>query len=190
MEREDEAVLVALIAGIAQGQESALSQFYDRTSRLVYGLALRITGDADAAEEVSSDVYAQVWRTAVQFDPQKGSTTTWLVTMVRTRAIDLIRKRIRIQERETDLAGQELWTCPNPNPESQHVLTEMRSRIKAAMSQLAEDQREVLLATYFAGLTHSEIADVLRLPLGTVKTRIRLGLVNLRRLFETQGMGL
>ena len=188
LQREDDSFLVDLLGLIAKGEEPALGLFYDRTSRLVYGLALRITSDADSAEEVCSDVYAQVWRTASQYDALKGSVTTWLVTMARTRAIDLIRKRMRIQERECEMPGQDLWTCPNPNPESQHALTEMRQKIKLALNQLAEDQREVLLATYFVGLTHSEIADVLHLPLGTVKTRIRLGLVNLRRFFETQGM--
>jgi RNA polymerase sigma-70 factor (ECF subfamily) len=155
---------------------------YDGTHPLVYGLALRILGDVADAEEVALDVYTQVWRTAGNFDPRRGSVSAWLVTLARSRAIDRLRSAAARRQREE--SRPELPEAPAAarSPEEASLLGQRRVRVRAALARLLPEQREAIELAFFSGLTHSELAARLGQPLGTVKTRIRLGMMKLREL--------
>ena len=172
-----------LIRQVAQGDQQALGAFYDATSSLIYGLAWRILGNTATAEEVTLDVYTQVWRQATVYDAQRGTPTAWLFMLTRSRAIDLLRSQTQEQKRLASLAVAETFTAVS-TPEESSVVTERRRLVHAAFAALAPEQREVLELAYFSGLSHGDIAAQLRLPLGTVKTRIRLGMARLRELLQ------
>lgn len=173
-----------LIAQIAVGNEEAVSDLYKATNRLVFGLALRIIGDRETAEEVLLDVYTQVWRQAGRYDPKRGGPLSWLMTITRTRAIDRLRSEKLISqssELTDDFGDQESST---KNPEQATVLSETQRLVRNALSSLSIEQREVIELSYFSGMTQAEIALHLRQPLGTVKTRTRLGMMRLRELLK------
>ena len=172
-----------LIRPVAQGDQQALGVFYDATSSLVYGLALRILGNTAAAEEVTLDVYTQIWRQATVYEAQRGAPSAWLFMLTRSRAIDLLRSQAQEQKRIASLEVAEVHTAIS-TPEESSVVTERRSFVQAAFAALAAEQREVLDLAYFSGLSHGDIAMQLALPLGTVKTRIRLGMAKLRELLR------
>jgi RNA polymerase sigma-70 factor (ECF subfamily) len=165
---------------IAQGNQSALAAFYDATIRLVYGLSLRILGDPGLAEDVSLDVYMQVWRQAHHFDPTRGKPSTWLLTMTRSRAIDRLRANSQMQLRSEPLDAVEQHQSSLATPEEAAILSEERGRIRVTLETLTAEQREVVELAYFAGMSQTEIAQKLSQPLGTVKTRIRAGMMKLR----------
>jgi RNA polymerase sigma-70 factor (ECF subfamily) len=174
--------LEALLARAARGDESALRSLYDRTSRRVFGLALRILGDRVAAEEVALEVYVQVWQQAGRFQPSLGSPLAWIATMARTRAIDRVRARARRGLRETRLDERsERLVDDAPGPLEAFEGREHACAVRAAVLSLPTEQRRVIEAAYFGGLSHTEVAAALGQPLGTVKTRIRAGLQSLRR---------
>ena len=180
---EEERSWSVLVSQIAEGDQDALAELYDSTSRIVYGLAFRILGDSSSAEEILFEVYLQVWRTAKSFDPGRGKVTSWLVSMARTRAIDALRSR---QARGANLA-QSLEDIADlqdvrGGPEGQSVQTSRAQFIQKFLAQLPDDQRNAIELAYFSGLTHGEIAARTGLPLGTVKTRIRSGMGRLREL--------
>ena len=177
--------LAHLVANMAANQESAVGELYDLTSGLVHGVALRILENPQDAEEVVLDVYMKAWRNASTYSLERGSVTAWLVMMARSIAIDRIRSR-NAQPRTLDLAA---LMVPEPagslaTPEQSAEQRERRSRIESALSELPAEQREALILAFFGGLTHAELSERLGQPLGTVKTRIRLGLWRLRRLLE------
>ncbi len=176
-----------LIQRIAQGSEAALAELYDKTSSLVHGLICRMINDGAIAEEVTLDVYQQVWRQASSYDQTRASITGWLFTIARSRAID----RIRSEARHRAVAVEDYVAIPDPapSPEENSEIALMRSRVQNGLRELPVEQREALLLAYFSGLSHSEIADRLQLPLGTVKTRIRLGMIRLRDLLGMYGGG-
>jgi RNA polymerase sigma-70 factor (ECF subfamily) len=168
----------ALLQQSANGDQLAVAELYDTTSSLVFGLALRILGERAAAEDVVVEVYAQVWTQAKTYDPQRGSPLSWLLTLTRSRAIDMLRARNRL------LGGASLEAVGNvqdaaPDPEEASSITERRRVVRNALESLNEDQRRVIELAYFADLSHTEIAVRLGQPLGTVKTRIRMGLLRL-----------
>jgi RNA polymerase sigma-70 factor (ECF subfamily) len=168
------------VARIAGGQEAALTALYDQTSSLVYGLAMRILGDPFEAEEVTLDVYTQVWRSASRFDARRGTVTAWLVMLARSRAIDRLRAaspRNRFEEAGSDLGS---IAGGGDGPEEASSAAEQQQLVRAAVAGLAPDQRQVIELAYFGDMSHTEIAERLGLPLGTVKTRIRLGMMKLR----------
>lgn len=170
----------ALIERMAGGDEYALSTFYDRTNRLVFGLVLRILNDAGRAEEVLLDVYMQVWRQAARYDPSRGKTLSWLLTIARSRAIDRLRSCRQEEMRKESLDASEhsfALTTGFQDPTSQ---PEMQRIVRAALGALPPEQREVIEMAYYLGLSHSEIAARLDQPLGTIKTRTRLGMMKLR----------
>jgi len=171
---------VALIQKIADGDQTALATFYDSTNRLVYGLIMRVLGDASAAEEVLLDVYTQVWRQATSYDAQRGTPLAWLTTIARSRAIDRLRAGWQDQQRKEPL--ETLGEAPTSaaNPEEMTVASERQRLIRSALETLSPEQREVIELAYYSGLSHSEIASKLNQPLGTVKTRTRLGMMKLR----------
>jgi RNA polymerase sigma-70 factor (ECF subfamily) len=168
-----------LIAQVAQGDQQALGTLYDATCSLVYGLALRMLGNTGTAEEVTLDVYTHVWQQAATYDPQRGAPSAWLFMLTRSRAIDRLRRRT---QEERTMASFEHIEVPEGmvTPEESSEVAERRRLVQAAFTALPAEQREVLELAYFAGLSHHEIATQLGLALGTVKTRIRLGMTKLR----------
>jgi RNA polymerase sigma-70 factor (ECF subfamily) len=169
-----------LIGCLAAGDESALAELYDRSGRVVFGLVLRIVGDPAVAEEVSLDVYTQVWRQAAAYDTSRGSPLAWLLTIARTRAIDRLRSGKQERQRSEPLNSADTVRAATHDPEESSVLSEQQRIVRAALAGLSPDQREVIELAYYQGLSHSEIASRLSQPLGTVKTRTRLGLIKLR----------
>jgi len=170
----------ALIAAIAAGDRDAFSRFYDLTAPMAFGLIRRVLRDPEAAAEVLQEVFWQVWQDAPRYDPKRGSPEAWLVMRAKTRAIDRLRS-IRRRDRtfvapvDESVAQRSPDQAPNPA-----VVAEDRGLIQTALAQLPEPQRRVIELAFFEGLTHSEIATRLGEPLGTVKTRARLGLDRLR----------
>lgn len=170
----------ALIERMAGGDEFALSAFYDRTNRLVFGLVLRILSDAGQAEEVLLDVYMQVWRQAAKYDPRRGKTLAWLMTIARSRAIDRLRSGRQEEMRKESLDDSDHVLTLSTGFQDPTVQPEMQRIVRAALDSLPHEQREVIEMAYYLGLSHSEIAARLNHPLGTVKTRTRLGMMKLR----------
>ena len=171
--------LANLIRGMAVRDQSAMSALYDATNRLVYSLVLRILSDPAIAEEVMLDVYMQVWRQASTYDEKRGAPLAWLTTVARSRAIDRLRSGKQRQQREEPLERADNHSTP-ANVEEAVEASEMRQRVRAALEELSPEQREVIELAYYGGLSHSEIAAKLGQPLGTVKTRTRLGMMKLR----------
>jgi RNA polymerase sigma-70 factor, ECF subfamily len=168
------------LARIADGEQPALGSLYDESSSLIYSMVLRVLGNVADAEEVTMDVYTQVWKGAAGYDASRGSVTAWLVTLARSRAIDRVRSRSSRARKETALP--ETYDAPSlghsPEQETEDVLR--RDQVMTALATLPADQRQVVELAFYSGLTHSELAERLGQPLGTVKTRIRAGMSRLR----------
>ena len=182
--RANEQHAAALIERMAGGDQSALAALYDATSALVHGLALRILHDQSAAEEATIDVYMQAYRLASHYDPGRGAPTTWLLTLTRSRAIDCLRRGAMRQRHETSLELAETLPTSEPNPEAWSTATEQQQIIQKALATLSPEQRQVIEIAYYEGLSHSQITARLGLPLGTVKSRIRAGMLLLRDLLQ------
>jgi len=161
-----------------------LAALYDESSRLVYTIALRILRDEADASEVVVDVYRQVWQTAVQFDERRGSAAAWLAIVARSRAMDRRRSRTARTQIEVSVAEAPRAVVQGPSPEDMAAATQTSRHVLRALTAVPSEQREALELAFFAGLSHSEIAEKLGQPLGTVKTRIRLGVVKLRDLLR------
>lgn len=170
----------ALISRVAEGDQSALTELYDSTSRLVFGLVLRVVGDRSTAEEVLLDVYTQVWRQASTYDSKRGAPLAWLMTIARTRGIDRLRSGRYEQRNKDQLDSIGEVSATTTSPEEATVTSERRQIVRKALDALSAEQREVIELAYYSGLSHSEIALRLGQPLGTVKTRTRLGMIKLR----------
>jgi len=165
---------------MARRDQSALAELYDRHARPVYSLALRIVRDQGDAEDVVQEVFSQAWRQADRYDPARGNAAAWLLTLTRSRAIDRLRGR---QARPWQAAeGPLSIDLPDGNlgPDLLAASAEMAGRVKSALQAIPLVERLALELAYFEGHTHTEIAERLELPLGTVKTRIRQGLGRLR----------
>lgn len=170
----------ALITRIAAGDRDAFSRFYDLLAPTAFGLIRRVLRDPEAAAEVLQEVFWQVWREAPRYDPKRGSPEAWLVMRAKTRAIDRLRS-IRRRDRTFVAPVDESVAQRNDGPaENPAVVAEDRGLVQMALAQLPEPQRRVIELAFFEGLTQSEIATRLGEPLGTVKTRARLGLERLR----------
>lgn len=168
----------AALERMACGDHAALAELYDRQGRLVYSLALRIVRDAGDAEDVTQEVFAQAWHQAGRFQASRGTVAAWLVMLTRTRAIDLWRKR-RVRPQLLDEAAPDR-SDQAPLQDLRLVTDEQASSIQRALHRLPALQRTAIELAFFDGLTHTEIAAELELPLGTVKTRVRQGLLKLR----------
>ncbi len=179
-----------LIARTAQGDHAALALLYDRTSPWVYGMAMKILGDCGAAEEVTLEVYTQVWRQASLYDAERGTPAGWLTTLARTRAIDRFRADYLEKGRRTPLDTAADLPSSDSDPEQDTMGRERRRLVQAALALLPPEQREAIALAYFWGLSHSEIAEQVQAPLGTIKTRIRMGMVKLREHLAPHGEGL
>ena len=176
--------LAAFVGSIARGDQEALGAFYDQTSASVYSLALQILKDRPAAEEVTLDVYTQVHRQAGHYDPARGAPSAWLLTLTRSRAIDRRRADAQQRKREQNLDSIETLRALTADPEEASVATELRRGVQTALLALTPEQRRVIEIAYYAGLSHSEIAAKLGEPLGTVKSRIRAAMTQLRDLLR------
>ena len=179
-----------LIARTAQGDQAALATLYDRTNPQVYGFVLKILDNREAAEEVTLDVYTQVWRQAHTYDETRGTPGSWLMTLARTRAIDRFRSGAAERGRLNPLDTVELMASEDNTPEQDMAGQERRRYVQQALALLTAEQRQAIALAYFYGLSQSEIADKLQLPLGTVKTRIRLGMIKLREALAPYEEGL
>jgi RNA polymerase sigma-70 factor, ECF subfamily len=177
--------LVDIVRRVAKGDQAALGQLYDVTSAAVYGLVRRMLGDASAAEEITIDVYSQVWRLAPGYSEEKGSPTTWLLVLARSRALDHLRSVTRrIREREHPIEFVAELSHPGPNPEMTVISENRRQIIQAVLADLPPEQLELIQMAFFEGLTHNEVAERTGIPLGTIKSRIRAGMTRMRELLE------
>ncbi len=171
--------LTACLAEIQEQSEDALSLIYDQTVNSVFGLALRITGKVEEAEEVVSDVYLQVWEQADRYRKEKGTIMTWMLTICRSRALDRLRKRQQSSQEISDTECSDL-TDLVAGPEYLLENTQQQSSINQALQKLSSVQRQLLSLAFFRGLTYQEIADFIDMPLGTVKSHIRRSLIELK----------
>jgi RNA polymerase sigma-70 factor (ECF subfamily) len=172
--------LVSLVGRVATGDQAALAALYDATNRLVYSLVLRVLGDMSSAEEVLIDVYTQVWRTAASYDADRGAPLAWIATIARSRAIDRLRSSRQDQYRQESLDVLGEAPANSSSPEELASASERQNLVREALNLLTAEQRQVIELAYYSGLSHSEIAKKLNQPLGTVKTRTRLGMMKLR----------
>lgn len=178
-----------LLHQISLAQSEALANLYDRFGRLVFSLALRITGSAGAAEEITQDVFIQVWHNAAAYNPDLGKAATWLTSITRYRSIDRLRRRSTRVDGHTlvePLEDLEIASREDELPEKRVEVRTNQQRVRKALGELPEDQRVVLMMAYFQGLSQPEMASALNQPIGTVKTRVRLGLQKLRRLLNEE----
>lgn len=184
-----ESLLANLLARIAAQDRSALAEFYDATKRYAFGLALRIVSDRSTAEEVTLDAYQQVWRDAKRFDAERGRVLSWLLLIVRSRAVDSLRSkahRTKQQESAFDPALHDR-AASSRTPEESLEIAARADLVRRALDALDADKRHAIDLAFFGGLTHSEVSEQLGLPLGTVKTRIRSGMQQLREALSPLG---
>lgn len=179
-----DAELGTLLPRLAQGDQQALARVYDLTISRVYGLALRITGKAECAEEVSEDVYLQIWRSARDYSAQRGKVIAWLLTICRSRAIDFLRRQEIAEPHENpeDLVPHDA----DDDPQDLLAAARLNEKLHAAIAQLTALERQLLSLAFFRGLTHEEIAQHSNLPLGSVKTYLRRALGCLRTTLEAK----
>jgi RNA polymerase sigma factor (sigma-70 family) len=173
----------ALVALVARGDEDALAELYDRVGRIAYGLALRILRDERHAEDAVQEAFLQVWRSAATFRPERAKASTWVLTLVHRRAVDLVRREERRQaEPLTDDAGAAVGAAEQTDEAA--WLRFERERVQTALKQLPDLQREALELSYYGGFSQSELAERLGVPLGTIKSRMFAGLARLRELLD------
>jgi len=171
---------VGLVQSIAAGDQRALYALYDRMHRLVFTLAVRITNNRETAEEVTLDVFHEVWRRASNYDVANGSVVGWIMNVARSRAID----RLRLEQRKKRVNGHPndpLLATHASDPGETLEVAQLRSALRNALLVLTLEERQAIETAYFSELTHAEVAGRLNQPLGTVKTRIRSGLARLRK---------
>lgn len=175
--------LTALMFRVADGDQFAFNALYEGTSKLVFGLVLRIVIDRATAEEVLLDVYTQAWRQAKTYDRKRGTPLAWLMTIARSRSIDRLRSGRQEHNKDSLENASELSTL-SPSPEENSVLSERQELVRTAINALTPEQKEVIELAYFSGLSHTEIAMKLGHPLGTVKTRTRLAMIKMREMLS------
>jgi RNA polymerase sigma factor (sigma-70 family) len=177
-----------LLKRIAQRERLALSALYDRYARIIYGLAFKSLGSVEDSEEVVLDIFAQIWRIAERYDVQKGRTDTWIFTLARSRIIDRLRQIQRTNpSRNVSMDATEIQLpADDVDLFEEALIRERRTLVMAAMQTLPPKQRIIIELAYYQGLTQSQIAAETGLALGTVKTRIRLGLSKLKSALDTQ----
>ena len=180
----------SLMLAIGTQDRAAFEAIYDRYSDLVYSTSLRILADTQLAEDVTQDVFVRLWNRPETFVAERGRFLSWLMSVSRNRAVDLLRARGRRRAREVEsLIPTEEYAAvvaTDEDPAHAALLHEEQWQVRRALKELPEDQRRALELAYFGGLTQQEIASTLHEPLGTIKTRIRLGMMKLRRALESE----
>lgn len=174
----------ALVALVARNDDEALAELYDRVGRVAYGIAFRILRDERLAEDAVQEGFLNVWRTAVSFRAERAKASTWIITLVHRRAVDLVRRE---QRRRTDPLDPDLQSAradETGSAEEQAWLGFERDRVQQALGQLPDLQREVIELAYYGGFSQSELAERLAQPLGTIKSRMFAGLARLRELLD------
>jgi len=172
------------VAAAARGDQAALAALYDETSPLVFGTIHRILMNQADSEEVTLDVYTQIWRSAGEYTPDRGAVAGWILMLARSRALDRFRSRQRRAGQETVLDDLSPLRAAGDQPDEIAALEQQRRMMRAALDTLAPEQKQAIELSFFGGLSHTELADALGQPLGTVKTRIRLGMTKLRQLLS------
>jgi RNA polymerase sigma-70 factor (ECF subfamily) len=170
----------ALVAAIRNGNQEAMAELYDRYSSVVYAVALRVLGDTSAAEDILQEIFMQLWRKPGAFDASRGNLAPWLAVITRNRAVDVLRKR----RPQSELEDTTLTVDPDFAGEADRGL--IVEKVRSALQAMSSQQRSALEMAYFEGYSHSEISAKTGEPLGTIKTRIRSGLMQLRKLVETK----
>ncbi|HZQ24543.1 MAG TPA: sigma-70 family RNA polymerase sigma factor [Terriglobales bacterium] len=168
----------SMVLAIRSGDESAMTRLYDRYSSIVYSVALRVLGETGAAEDVLQEIFMQLWRNPGLFDASRGNLGAWLAVVARNRAIDALRRR------RPDEDIQDVTVSVNHDMSAEADRSRAMQRVREVLSGMPAAQRQALELAYFEGLSHTEIADKTGEPLGTIKTRIRAGLLTLRRAFS------
>lgn len=174
---------------IAAGDAGALSEFYDQANHYVQTIAMRILRDPDEAEEITLDVFQQVWRLASSYNPDRCAVASWLAMMTRSRALDRwrslqARRRMIVPEPPDSVES----VSPEDGPETLLAGTQRQQHLRQALEQLPEEQKNMITLAFWEGLSHSEVSARTGVPLGTVKTRIRLGMLKLREDLENAGI--
>ena len=176
-----------LISLVAQGDAEAFAALYDRHSRAAYSLAYRMMGEKQAAEDLAQDAFLKVWRSATSYRADRGSVRTWLLSIVHNRGIDQLRSLARRRRTQEKVEA----SAPKSQPSeafAQSWRNSQREQVREALKTLPPEQLKILELAYFSGYTHVQIAELLGLPLGTVKGRMRLGLKKIRDYFDSQDM--
>ena len=173
----------ALVALVARGDDTAVAELYDRIGRMAYGLAFRVLRDAKLAEDAVQEGFLAVWRTAASFSADRAKASTWILTLVHRRAVDLVRREQRRKTESYDETGG--YEHPSdPSAEDAAWLHFDRVRVQEALKHLPDTQREAIELAYYGGFSQSELAERLGLPLGTIKSRMFAGLARLRELLD------
>jgi RNA polymerase sigma-70 factor (ECF subfamily) len=182
--RTESPELTELLARVAAGDQDAFAMFYDRTSRVVFGIVLHVVRDRAQAEEVTQEVYVDAWKAATRFDAASGSPSAWLNTIAHRRAVDRVRSSQRRIQREQRVFVESPDDTVVRDTSEIVVAHDEGARVRTALKALPEPQRDAVLLAYFEGQSHRDISESLQVPLGTVKTRIRDGLRRLRAQLE------
>jgi len=168
-----------LLGLVAQGDQRAFSALYDEVSPRVFGLVKRLLIDHAQSEEVAQEVFLEIWQNATRYEPAKGGATTWILTMAHRRAVDRIRSSQASRDRDVKIGIRD-YVGEYDNVSAEVEVTIEHERVKEAMLQLTELQRQAVSLAYYGGYSHSEVAAMLKVPIGTVKTRLRDGMIRLR----------
>ena len=168
-----------LLAQIAGGDQAAFGALYDEVSPRVFGLIRRLLVDHAQSEEVTQEVFLEIWQNASRYEPSKGGASTWILTMAHRRAIDRIRSSQSGRDRDVKIGIRD-YVSDYDNVADTVETTIEHERVKEAMAQLTELQRQAVSLAYYGGYSHSEVAAMLSVPIGTVKTRLRDGMIRLR----------
>lgn len=177
-----------LVAKLASGSQDALAELYDRYGGLAYAVALRVLGDPGRAEDAVQEAFLKIWNHAASFDISRGSLRTWLLASVRNRSIDSLRGRGAHERQELELQPAILQAGPRDDPWREVSLSLERDAVREAMRSLPAEQRQAVELAYFAGYSQREIADMTKVPLGTVKGRMRLALEKLNSYLQGSGL--
>ncbi len=168
-----------LLAKVASGDQAAFGALYDEISPRVFGLIRRLLVDHSQSEEVTQEVFLEIWQNASRYDQSKGGASTWILTMAHRRAVDRIRSSQSGRDRDVKIGIRDFVSQYDNVSETVEITIE-HERVKKAMSQLTELQRQAVTLAYYGGYSHSEVATMLTVPIGTVKTRLRDGMIRLR----------
>ncbi len=168
-----------LLTKVATGDRLAFSQLYDRLASRVFGLVKRLLRDHSQSEEVTQEIFFEIWQSATRYEPSKGGATSWILTMTHRRAVDRIRASQASRDRDTRIGIRDWQPGVDSVAESVEIRVE-NERVKQALTRLTDLQRQAVTLAYYGGFSHSEVAEMLSVPIGTVKTRLRDGMIRLR----------